>query len=57
MANKNHSGTQLMRAKNKEERLIEDIDKRAANGSNKENVNDTYNTYRVNDGGERVWSF
>ena len=58
MANKNYSGTQFMRAQSKEDRLIENIDRRDGNGENMENVDHTYNNHdHVNTSGERVWSF
>ena len=57
MANKNYAGTQLIRAQQKEDRLIDKIDKRESNGNNLSNIDNTFRNYTHSDGGERVWSF
>ena len=57
MANKNTAGNMLVRTKAREDRLIDKIDRRDGNGKNMENTYTKYNNYRVEDSGERVWSF
>lgn len=58
MANKNTAGTMFVRTKAKEDRLIDRIDKRDANGTNNENVDNTFRNYtHMTNSGERVWSF
>jgi len=57
MANKNHAGAQYMRTLAKENRLVDEIDKREAKGTNRENTDSTYNKYKLTPNGERVWSF
>lgn len=49
-------GRDLKRAQDMEDRLIRIIDKRDLTGKNRENVDDVYRSYRIEDG-ERVWSF
>jgi hypothetical protein len=57
VANKNYSGARYTRAQDKEDRLIDKIDKRAASGDNRENTDTVYNSYTNMPNGERVWSF
>ena len=57
MANKNRGGNILRNFKAKEKRLVSIIDRREKNGKNKENVDNTFNNFRMTAGGERVWSF
>jgi len=57
MANKNYAGTQYMRTLAKENRLVDEIDKREAKGTNRENIDSTYNKCSFTPNGERVWSF
>ena len=57
MANKNTTGRYVVRTEAMEDRLIDRIDKRDANGDNMENVDDTFSNYSHTTSGERVWSF
>ena len=40
-----------------ESRLVARIDKREESGKNRENVDNTFNSYKTNENGQRVWSF
>lgn len=58
MANKNTAGRYVVRTEAMEDRLIDRIDKRDANGKNMENIDRSFSNYdRMTDNGERVWSF
>jgi hypothetical protein len=54
---KNHTGNLLIRVQDKENRLLEKIDKRTGNGKDMENVDPTWQKHTVNPEGDRVWSF
>jgi hypothetical protein len=54
---KNKNGALLKRTMDKETRLVNTIDKREADGSNKENTDNVYNNHTINDDGSRSWSF
>jgi hypothetical protein len=57
MADKNRAGTKVFNSKKQEDRMISDIDYREKTGKNKENVDDSYNTFTVIEDGSKVWSF
>lgn len=57
MANKNHAGSQMYRQEGKEKRLIEKIDYREKHGKNRENVDEQYSNFTINEDGSKVWSF
>jgi hypothetical protein len=56
MANKNTAGNLFKRAKAKETKLVEVIDKRDKKGAN-DNTYSAYDKFRYTPSGERVWSF
>lgn len=58
MANKNRVGNAYHYGQKKIDRLISKIDRRAKNGKNRENVDNTFRSHsHMTRKGERVWSF
>jgi len=57
MANKNRAGNAFMNWKKCEDRLIEKISDRDKKSQNLENVDYTYNNYKMSEDGSKVWSF
>ena len=57
MANKNTTGSLVVRAKTREDRLIEKIDRRTKTGEDRENVDHVWQKYTINKDGSRSWSF
>jgi len=57
MANKNRAGNAFMNWKKREDRLIEKISDRDKKSQNLENVDYTYNNYKMSEDGSKVWSF
>ncbi len=56
MANKNTTGSTWSRFKDREERLVRVMDKRARSGEDRENTEPT-REYKLTAQGERVWSY
>ena len=57
MAKKATIGNAYHNSQKKIDRLIAKIDKRTANGKDRENVDPTWQKHTVNATGERCWSF
>ena len=58
MANKNNAGTLVYNNDRYIDRLNDKLDRRTKDGSDRENVDDTFNNFHhVTTSGERVWSF
>jgi len=57
MAKKSTVGNAYHYSQKKIDRLIDKIDRREAKGTNRENVDSTYNKCSFTPTGERVWSF
>ena len=57
MANKNTAGNTLARNKRFIDKLHRIIDKREANGENRDNTDSHWNNHTLAANGERVWSF
>jgi len=57
MANKNYSGAQYMRAQDKEDRLLDKIDRRTDKGQDRENIDPVWQKHSYTPDGERVWRF
>jgi len=57
MANKSRVGNAYHYSQKKIDRLITKIDKRTANGEDRENVDPTYSKHTFAANGERVWSY
>ena len=57
MARKNNEGKRYAGWKSWEQKLVEGIDRREENGTNRENVDDTFNNYHFTTEGAREWSF
>jgi len=57
MANKNSAGTLVYKNDRYIERLIDKLDRRSKDGSDRENVDQVWQNHSTNENGERVWSF
>ena len=57
MANKNTAGSMLVRNKRFIDKINEVIDRRSANGEDRENVDSHWNNHTLTANGERVWSY
>ena len=57
MANKNTAGSLVVRTKEREDRLIDKIDRRTQSGKDLDNVDPIWNKHTVNENGDRCWSF
>lgn len=57
MANKNYSGTQYVRAQEREDHLLAKIDRCTDNSSDQKKADHAYQNPTSNEEGARTWSF